>query len=265
MLERQQILFVSIATNRYWDFIADLHASVRKYWSATEVEPRFLVFTNRPDARPAAADTQVLPIEHRPWPAMSIYRYHLFLTQQQVLAQSRWVTYLDADLRVVADLGRQLLCRSYTVLHPAYAHCQDPARLPFERRPESTAYVPLDHPGAYFHGGIQGGESADFLAVCEALQPRIDQDHGRGLSAVWWDESHLNYYRSHYPAERTLGPEFAYPDVPAQARAWGVQQVKPVVLALTRDHVAFRYPPLLRSVFKLQAGVGKIWRRVMRG
>ncbi len=263
MSEPQHILFISIATNRYWDFIADLHDSVRKFWTATEVEPRFLVFTNRRDARPAAYDTQILPIAHRPWPAMSIYRYHTFLSQQQVLARSRWITYLDADMRVVADLGRHFLCRSFTTLHPAYAHCTEPARLPFERRPESTAYVPMDHSGPYFHGGVQGGESADFLAMCEALLPRIEEDRRRRISAVWWDESHLNYYRYHYPAERIIGPEFAYPDESPKARLWGLQQLRPVVLGLTRNHADYRDPPLLRTVHKLQSGVGKLWRRVI--
>jgi hypothetical protein len=241
MNERLVVLVVSIATNRYVEFIAPLHASVRQHWHPSGVDVRFLVLTNQPEAIPAQPDVLVRPVVHKPWPAMTLERYRLLREQRDLLAAATWIVYLDADLRMVQDPGEAFLCRSFAVLHPGYAMASPGTDLPFERRPESTACVAAADAAPYVCGGVQGGAAEDFLAMCEELACATDADSAKGITARWHDESHHNRYRRDHPPERVLPPTFAFPDQASQVRAWGLGGLQPVILALSKDHAAYRH------------------------
>ena len=79
------------------------------------------------------------------------------------------------------------------VKHPATYHCH-PNQLTYERRPESTAWVPYNYGGLYVLGGINGGCPQTYCKMIRELKQRIDIDLQRGIVAIWHDESHLNRY-----------------------------------------------------------------------
>jgi histo-blood group ABO system transferase len=257
------ILFVSIATNRYWDFIGPLHASIRSHWSETGVPVRFLVLTNRRDARASDGSTTIRSVTHRPWPGMTLYRSHIFLANRDVIGRARWVVYLDADLRVVGDLGRHFLCRSFATLHPGYAVPRPGLALPFERRGASAACIRDPEPGTYVCGGVQGGEADWFLRMSETIAGRIDADAAAGITACWHDESHFNRFCQDDPPARLLTPAFAYPQQAVQAEAWGLLGMVPVILALDKDHNAYRYGIIRRSALWFRARLGGLFRRCL--
>ena len=246
------ILFISIATNRYWDFIPPLHRSIRQYWSATDIAVRFLVLTNRSDITTIDPSVTVRQIRHHPWPGMTLYRYRAFLAHKELLTQAEWVVYVDADMLAVGDLGRHFLCTSFATLHPGYAIAPLGTQRPFERRSQSLACIREPEPVAYFYGGVQGGSAADFTAMCENLATAIDADATAGIMACWHDESHFNAYRQKFPPERVLSAAFAYPDRAEQISAWDLGHLSPVILALSKDHVLYRYGLFRQTLMRLR-------------
>ncbi len=252
MTDTPHILFISIATNLYWDFIPPLHRSIRQYWSATDIAVRFLVLTNRSDIPSVDPSVLVRQIKHLPWPGMTLYRYRAFLANKELLKEAEWVVYVDADMLAVSDLGRHFLCTSFATLHPGYARAPQYTRRPFERRPESLACICEPEPDMYFCGGVQGGSAAEFIAMCEYLAAAIDADAAAGITACWHDESHFNAYRQKFPPMRVLSPAFAYPDRAEQIAAWDLRNLSPVILALSKDHALYRYGRIQQTLMRLR-------------
>jgi hypothetical protein len=98
--------------------------------------------------------------------------------------------------------------------------------------------------------------------MCERIAEAIDSDSGAGITALWHDESHLNAYRQRQRPATVLPPAFAYPDLPEQAAAWGIADISPKILALTKDHLAYRYGPFMRWFLRARTWAGSSARRI---
>lgn len=144
------------------------------------------------------------------WPAATMYRYHVLLDQAHLL-RHEYLFLTDADMRFEDTVGPEILASLVAVQHPGHVgHTLD--RLPYERRPESTAYVARDEGRMYFAGGLVGGERERFLALARRITSQIDADDARGVTAVWHDESHLNRCLIDEPPELELSPAYCHPD-----------------------------------------------------
>jgi hypothetical protein len=64
----------------------------------------------------------------------------------------------------------------------------------WESRKCSTAFVSRKKRTAYVHGAVWFGLRHSFLEMSRALAENISQDLSNGITAVWHDESHLNWY-----------------------------------------------------------------------
>jgi len=111
-----------------------------------------------------------------------------------------------------------------------------------ETRPESLAYVGQLLRN-YFCGGFNGGTSYAYLTMARNIRDSIDQDKAKGITAVWFDESHLNRYLFHDPPAKILSPAFCYPDVRHEFyrdiwRKAGLGEVVPKLLALEKGSLA---------------------------
>ena len=56
----------------------------------------------------------------------------------------------------------------------------------------------------YVSGGLNGGTSAAFLAMCKELDRRTEQDIRNGVVPLWHDESQLNRYAAEHPGSYRL-------------------------------------------------------------
>ena len=70
----------------------------------------------------------------------------------------------------------------------------NPDAFGYERRPESTAYVPYGKGKHYVCGAFNGGTSEAFLKMCRKLKKNIQIDLDNDIIARVDDESHLNAY-----------------------------------------------------------------------
>jgi hypothetical protein len=68
----------------------------------------------------------------------------------------------------------------------------------WENNKRSLAYVPYFKRKKYVHGAVWFGDPTSFLHLCVELEKRIDIDRENKIIAIWHDESHLNWYASHF-------------------------------------------------------------------
>ena len=219
------ILF--IATGRYIDLFAPVYASFERHFLVAHKKTYFL-FTD--SKAPLPSKVQRVPIQHKKWPAAALYQYHLFLSiAERIRAQKIEVLYFcDVDMRVVAEVGKEVLP---TKAHPLVAAAFDPEsyeslRNSYVRDVRSLAYVPnyeahyQQHP--YLHGNFQGGTTEAYLAAAEEMKQHIETDESKGVIADLLDQSHWNrYFIDHSKLFKVFGREYvswpnahkAYPSV----------------------------------------------------
>ena len=256
-----KVALMTMATGRYVELLGGLLESARRHFFAGGPRRTFVFTDATSDVGPfAAEDVTRLPIEHEPWPMVTLKRFHYFTRYRDVLLEADYLYYIDVDMRFVASCGEEILPTGgsglVAVRHPAFyrGHRGIASRaldaltggrwserplphrkLPFERNPRSRAYVgDVDH-RVYYYGAFNGGESRAFLTMAERLRAAVDDDLARGIVAVWHDESHLNRYLCEH-APKSLTPAYAHP----QSGYPHLAHLAPVIVALDKDHAYFR-------------------------
>lgn len=233
---------VTVATNRYLDYWREMAMSAEDHLFVDRAVVMH-VFTDR------AADVKTMkndfhrvtinPIAIDPlgWPGATLERYAL-IDQYSAYLQQDLLVHLDADMRIVVDVGGELDPGDWPggialVEHPGYRRPRWSQRVPlyvrrprllardvlsqvrsgavgmWEQRPESRAYVPRAGRRTYVCGGTWMGLREPFLAMAHELAERTEADKRDAITAVWHDESHLNWYASRYPSA-VLASEYCY-------------------------------------------------------
>ena len=222
-----RVAVLVIATQKYTGFVPAILESFEQYFlkdCAVEV----IVLTDLPKRVPA----RTLHVAHQPWPGVTIHKFHYLCQYAQELAAFDYLYLCDADMRVVAPVGREILGDLVVTRHP-YLHGKPPEEFLYERNPASAAYIAPGLGTAYFQAAFFGGRYANMLALAADRSQAIDADYANGLEAVWHDESHLNRYVFDHPPDVMLSPSYCYPegsDLPFE----------PKILALNKDHAVIR-------------------------
>jgi hypothetical protein len=150
------------------------------------------------------------------WPYVSARRYKVLLDHLSY-AHGDYIFQIDADTRIVGPIGEEILSDGITVTtHPGFPPSSPVDLHPYERRPQSTAYVPIGQGRQYHPGAFVGGSRAAFLALANYVAASVEHDIARGVHAVWYEESHLNRYLLDHPPALVLPREYCWWD-----RQWG--------------------------------------------
>ena len=231
-----KIALCVIATNDYCNFIEPLLVSADYYFlKGHEVD--YHLFTNCPDRWGMEREIVHHPIEHQPWPAMTLNRYHIMSGAD--LSGYDYVYYIDADMRLVAPVGDEILYSYTGVLHPGFYRGGGD----WEVNPQSKAYVNCyslsELRSKYICGGFQGGSS--YWNACHNLSYRIDEDSKKGITAVWNDESHWNKLLTEVGFFfKILDPSYCMVEEPEKRKAWGIDHLEPKIIALKKDHSKYQ-------------------------
>ena len=209
----RQIAVAVIATGDYVNFLPDLLLSCERHL-APAIRKHYLLFTDRDVSLNLTHGTfSVHAIENKPWPYVTLMRFHTILGHRHLIRRHRWFLYLDADMKIVDDIQLADIFDKYKPLtavhHPAMHNSWNGT---FERNPQSTACVFGQHK-EYFQGCLWGGEVEAVVAMMETLKERIDVDLSNEIVAIWHDESHLNKYLLEEGVPlKMLGPNYACPE-----------------------------------------------------
>lgn len=189
----------------------------------------------------------IIETEAVEWPAPTLMRYHLFLNEEERLKEYDYILYLDADMRVVAEIGDEVLGEGLTAAeHPMYSLKKEFIP-PYEPNENSTAYIKrpgkvIDENGKprfkpyYYAGGFQGGPAKQFIEAMKVMKENIDKDFDNNYTAIWNDESHWNKYLSDNPPAIVLSPAYIHPDSLIDeyyVKIWG-QKYEPKIITLTK-------------------------------
>lgn len=187
-----RIGLIVIATNRYIEFVPNLISSVKQNFLKNH-EVEIFLFTNQT----FVDDVTIIQTDHKPWPWMTLGRYHLIKTLKKY-PKKDYYYYIDADMLVIDEVGEEIFGNRVAAIHGKFK--KKPGN--FDRNPLSLAYVPIEITNPYFCGGFQGG--SNYLEDAEELAIRIDNDFNNGVIAAWHDESHWNRFCLDYAPDIIL-------------------------------------------------------------
>ncbi len=244
-MKKVALLFVCV-NPLYWPFLKDVISDCKIHFlKGHQVD--YFVWSDMPEGTIEGAT--VFPTEPAAWPMPTLMRYHLFLQQEEKLKEYDQIFYMDADMRVVAPIGDEILSAGLTMAeHPMYSIRREYIP-PYEPNQASTAYIPrfgalvANENGQpwlkplYAAGGFQGGTSTEFIKAMKEMKANIDKDFVNNYVAIWNDESHWNKYLSQYQGPVVaLSPSYVYPDSLINEyyiKVWGCNY-QPKIVTLTK-------------------------------
>lgn len=232
-----KICILNIATNKYIQFIEPFLDSVAEnFLNGHEISA--LVFTDH-DIEESSENVKISKIEHEPWPIPTLKRYHYFHKEREYISQFDYCYYFDVDMRVVGKVGEEVFGDLVATQHPGF-WWKDNMQYSYERREESTAYIPHGEGKMYYAGGFNGGKPEHFLKMSETIVQNVEKDFGKGIIAVWHDESHMNRYLLDNPPSLELTPSYCFPEaVDYNPGGWNVPFERKI-LALEKNHAEVR-------------------------
>lgn len=232
-----KICILNIATNKYIQFVEQLLESVEEnFLNGHDISA--LVFTNH-EIEESSDNVRISQIEHEQWPIPTLKRYHYFLKEKEYISQFDYCFYMDVDMRIEDKVGDEILGDLVATQHPGFWF-KNPDDFSYERREQSTAYVPYGEGKMYYAGGFNGGKPEYFLKMAETIVENVDKDFEKNIISVWHDESHMNRYLINNPPTLELTPSYCYPEaIRYNPNGWNVP-FEPKIVALEKNHSQVR-------------------------
>ncbi|XP_067089667.1 globoside alpha-1,3-N-acetylgalactosaminyltransferase 1-like isoform X3 [Osmerus mordax] len=207
------------ALGKYVLFLKDfLHTAEKHYMVGYKVD--YYIFTDRPGDVPnvtLAEGRRVrvlkVPSSNR-WQEISARRMEMIQTtiESTIRGHADYIFCLDVDSKFHAHFGVEALGRLVATIHPGY-YATERESLPYERRPESRAYIPFGEGDFYYGGAVFGGLLEDVRTMAEICRRNFEADTANGIEAAWQEESHLNRYFTYNKPSKLLSPEYLWQDV----------------------------------------------------
>ncbi|XP_071394327.1 globoside alpha-1,3-N-acetylgalactosaminyltransferase 1-like isoform X2 [Centroberyx affinis] len=206
------------AVGKYIRFLRDyLNTAEQHFFVGFRVH--YYVFTDQPNKVPTVkmADGRQLTVRQVPsskrWQEISARRMELIQTliEADLLGQVDYIFCLDVDSRFHGRWGTESLGPLVAVIHPGY-YADQRSRFPYERRPESRAYVGPGEGDFYYCGGAFGGLVPEVRLLAKTCRLNFEADAKRGIEAAWQEESHLNRYMWINKPSKVLSPEYLWQD-----------------------------------------------------
>ncbi|XP_071187608.1 globoside alpha-1,3-N-acetylgalactosaminyltransferase 1-like isoform X3 [Salvelinus alpinus] len=206
------------AVGKYVRFLRDFLETAEKYF-LVDFNVRYYVFTDRPDNVPSVTMSQgrhlsviQVPGSNR-WQEISARRMEIIQTaiERQISREADYIFCLDVDSKFHARWGAESLGRLVAVIHPELYN-QPRDRFSYERRPASTAYIPMVEGDYYYAGAVFGGFVEDVYTLTKVCRKQLEKDARNSIEAAWQEESHLNRYLLYNKPSKLLSPEYLWQD-----------------------------------------------------
>ncbi|KAM3626153.1 uncharacterized protein V6R79_023821 [Siganus canaliculatus] len=230
-----RVAVVVFAVGKYTRFLKAFLETGEKYF-LTDFRVTYYVFTDREEEVPqiALGKGRKITVIHIP----SANRW-----QDVVLGRMKWATMtIDKQIRNEADylfmmdidsvfhnrFGAESLSRLSAVLHRGYYKNTPRERFPYERRPQSKAYIPADEGDYYYTAAVWGGYLEDMYQLVKYCYTMSEEDAKNKIEAVWQEESHLNKYFLYNKPTKVLSPEYLWSDydrVPSDIKVVRISQL----------------------------------------
>jgi hypothetical protein len=220
-----------IATNNYKQFLPQLLQGLNEYF-LTAYQLNVHVFTDLVSSQQNFSDRMKIFFHQIPpygWPQATLYRFKIMTS---IKYTEDYIFYLDADMKICDYVNDEILGDFVVVRHPGYFNGGWGSKNVDKR---STAYLSPDQWGQYFAGGFSGGSREVYYKAMQSMKERIDEDEKNGVEAEWQDETHLNNYAVYNKPTVILDCSYCMAEAVHKRVAWGINHIKPKILALEKD------------------------------
>ncbi|XP_033893848.1 globoside alpha-1,3-N-acetylgalactosaminyltransferase 1-like isoform X4 [Acipenser ruthenus] len=206
------------AIGKYTRFIKGFLETAEKHF-LVGYKVNYYIFTDKPDEVPSVAlgmqrNLSVITVsKFFRWQEISMRRMERILNtiEERLLKEVDYLYCLDVDMLFHNHWGAEVLSTLVAAIHPGYY--KNPREVfPYERRPASQAYVPLDQGDFYYAGAMIGGLIENVRALTRTCHQAILIDKQNDIEAAWQEESHLNKYFLQHKPTKLLSPEYLWDD-----------------------------------------------------
>ena len=208
-----KIAILYICTGNYHVFWPSFYESAEKYFFPG-VRKNYFVFSDGDASLFAQSNVTLVYQERLGWPHDTLKRFHMFSRVEQQLRNNDYIFFFNANINFHTVISEEILPtdaeKLLVVQHPGYFACKQ-YDFPYDRNPQSAAYIPMGKGTVYVMGAVNGGRSHDYLEMINDLAWAVDKDLERNIIALWHDESHLNKYILHR-SHRLLTPSYCFPE-----------------------------------------------------
>jgi histo-blood group ABO system transferase len=229
-----KICILTIATNKYLQFVEKLYSDISEKF-IPEAEINCLLFTDHEVE--TSDNVRVHQIDHEPWPVPTLKRYNYFVKEKDFILEHDYCFYLDADMRIDAPVGEEILSDLVATMHP-YQSFHSITEMSYDRNPKSLAYVPYGEGKTYYAGGFNGGKTEVFMRMAEHIANNVNKDLENGVVALWHDESHMNRYLIDNPPTISLDPNYCFAEEFIGSSQYPYKD--PKIIALKKNHHELR-------------------------
>lgn len=218
-MNKTSIGILYICTGKYDIFWKEFYLSAERFFmQSANYTIHYYVFTDSKSLFDEEKNPHIHKISQANlgWPDNTLKRFHMFLRiKEQLIKETDYLYFFNANLLFVKAVNEEFLPPKggnglVGTLHPGFFD-KPTSDFTYERSAESTAYIPLNKGIHYYAGGLSGGRTKEYLALCETLKKQVECDEKKQIIALWHDESHLNSYFLNRPPH-TLSPAYLYPE-----------------------------------------------------
>ncbi|XP_054865026.1 globoside alpha-1,3-N-acetylgalactosaminyltransferase 1-like isoform X1 [Amphiprion ocellaris] len=217
-----RVAVVVLAVGKYTRFLKGFLESGEKYF-LVGLRVTYYIFTDNEQDVPNVTLSEGRKITILPVPSAKRW-------QDVVLSKMKWATVtIDKQIRNEADylfmmdvdsvfhnrFGAESLSQMSAVLHRGYYKNINRDGFPYERRPESKAYIPAGEGDYYYTAAVWGGYLEDMYRLVKYCYEQSEEDAKNNIEAVWQEESHLNKYFLYNKPAKVLSPEYLWSDYDA--------------------------------------------------
>jgi hypothetical protein len=204
---------IFIATGKYYIFTKDLIESFEKFFLPNH-EKEYFVFTDNVDPDIKGDNIHYIIKEKEEWPFDSLNRFKNIYQNKDLFSDTDFIFFTNANMKALQSVNEEILPNEdqdfCAVVHPGYF--LDPKeKFPYERDPNSLAYIPYGAGNYYYQGCFFGGRKNEFLEMCNVLAENTKKDLAKDIIATVIDESHMNKYLLDKKV-MTISPVYAYPE-----------------------------------------------------
>ncbi|XP_040261274.1 histo-blood group ABO system transferase-like [Bufo bufo] len=229
------------AIKKYTVFLQTFLETAEKFFMVGHMV-NYYVFTDRakdiPNI-PLAEGRQLVILEvpsYKRWQDVSMRRMEMIrdYSRQRFINEVDYLVCVDVDMKFSDEVGVEILSDVFGTLHPSfYGTARE--HFTYERRKESTAYIPSDEGDFYYAGGYFGGKVEEVYKLTKFCHNEMTTDQANNIEAIWHDESYLNKYFLYHKPTKILSPEYLWDN------SFGVPEfLMRRFVAVPKDHNAIR-------------------------
>ncbi|XP_058238590.1 globoside alpha-1,3-N-acetylgalactosaminyltransferase 1-like isoform X2 [Hemibagrus wyckioides] len=205
-------------SNRYVRFLKDFLESAEQHFMVG-YRVHYYLFTDRPDEVPVVTlgPGRQLTVIKTPssdrWQEITLRRMEMIekLIEERLVTEADYIFSLDVDTKFCGHWGSETLADIIAVLHPGYFGTPQ-REFPYERRPESVAFIPPEEGDYYYGGAVIGGRIGYVHKLTKTCHAQLDVDRANQIEVAWQEESHLNKYFLYNKPSKVLSPEYLWQD-----------------------------------------------------